>query len=399
MKLNIQSLLFFSLILLSPFLLEFSSIPSTKHSEKSNLASKGLRSLFSKMMYIEGDTFTMGLSSSFGIRMTAADSTLFTGVVPKRTIVDPYYISATEVTNGEWREFYLAKVAELGGAIGKSKFFPDTSLWLSEFPYSYNGPMARNYFSHPTFNDYPVVGITWEQANAYCRWKSKKLKTLLKKAGIQHSPEFRLPTEAEWENAAIKKEKNVKYPEPSMYVWAEEKQIGRLNDLANTGQIIDINNVVLKPYAEDGCLYTCKVASYPPNGNGLYNMAANVSEWTSDQGFAESTDLKNNEYKILSTLSEIDDEIALLKNDTNFRDVGLKNLMIESLAHNKTILSANDIKIYKGGSWASGMIYTQPGSRQGISKDNASTKIGFRLAISNVEEKVRKYFPKKRWKP
>jgi formylglycine-generating enzyme required for sulfatase activity len=122
MKLNKDSLIYFSLIFVVPFLLEFTQILSTQDSVERNRTEKELRNLFSKMTYIEGGAFTMGLISS-EIRMTASDSTLFKGGIPKRTVVDPYYISATEVTNVDWRELYQAKVVELGESIGKRKFF------------------------------------------------------------------------------------------------------------------------------------------------------------------------------------------------------------------------------------------------------------------------------------
>jgi formylglycine-generating enzyme required for sulfatase activity len=84
-------------------------------------------------------------------------------------------------------------------------------------------------------NDYPVVGITWDQANAYCSWRSKKVKTLLEKVGIKSSLEFRLPAETEWEYAAMKKEKDTKHRSQSAYAWSEKKLIGRISDLANIG--------------------------------------------------------------------------------------------------------------------------------------------------------------------
>ena len=399
MKLNSDSLMYFSLIFIVPFLLELAQNLTTQDSKRNSRKDKEIRNLFSKMKYMEGDTFTMGITTSSQIRMTTSDSTLFAGGIPRRTAIEPYYISATEVTNADWREFYQAKVLELGESIGKSNFFPDTASWVKEFPYRYNGPMSRHYFSHPKFNDYPVVGITWDQAKAYCTWKSKKLKILLAKSGINSAPEFRLPTEAEWEYAAMKKAKDKKKRGESPYGWLEKDQIRLISELANIGQIRDINNIMLKQYGEDGCLYTCKVASYPPNENKLYDMAGNVSEWTNDQGSIMAYRKKEDTIKILTKSSEIESEIEHVKNNADIEDPEFKRLIIESLAHNMKVFSSNDIKICKGGSWAKGMIYTQPGSRQGIDKDKASSTIGFRLVMSDVNQEVKKYFPKKNWKP
>jgi len=230
--------------------------------------------MFSKMTYLDRDTFNMRTMSVTRHLMTKEDSTLFSHGIPKRTVVEPYYISATEVTNEEWRTFYNDKILELGKREAKKEFYSDTTLWITEYPYSYNKPMARNYFSHPSFNDFPIVGITWTQAKAYCLWKSKKVETLLEKKGIKSNVEFRLPTEAEWENAVLKKQFEEKYPKRTSYSWNEENLITRINELN-----------------------------------------------------------------------------------------------------------------------------AQIGSRQGISKNKASTKIGFRITISNVSSAVLKYFPKKNWTP
>jgi hypothetical protein len=94
-------------------------------------------------------------------------------------------------------------------------------------------------------------------------------------------------------------------------------------------------------------------------------MAGNVSEWTIDQGFIRIFELKNQEYKTLSRLSEIDIEIELIKNNFDVLDLEMKKLLLKSLTHNRKVLSSNDTKICKGGSWANEMIYTQAGSRQG----------------------------------
>ena len=350
------------------------------------------------MVFVEGGKFSMGVLSDFDIRMTASDTTLFSTSVPKRTNVDPFYISATEVTNGEWKEFYQDKIKELGEVKGKRKYFPDTSQWVKEFPYSYNGPMAKNYFSQAKFDNFPVVGITWDQANAYCHWKTTKLKVLLDKKGVQGSIEFRLPTEAEWEYAAIKIEKKKKYYTRSSYAWSEEKGLGELNKLTNIGQIHDINNVRLKQYADDGCLYTCEVASYPPNSKGLYDMGGNVSEWTSDQGYSISYNTQTNEALRLESLDDIENEISRLQQELDAGNQDIQ-LFLDMLIHDKIVFTYNNIKICKGGSWEKGMLYAKTGSRQGISKDMPSTKLGFRIAISNVDQGLKKYFPKKNWKP
>ena len=145
--------------------------------------------------------------------------------------------------------------------------YPDTTCWVNDFRNSDNEMYLRNYFSNPTYNDYPVVGVTWEQANAFCAWRTDYLlKGLGKEA--RYVQRYRLPTEAEWEFAARGKDQN-EFP------WNNE-------DVKNGNGCFYAN---FKPdrgnYTKDGNLITSKVGIYSPNSNGLYDMAGNVAEWTS----------------------------------------------------------------------------------------------------------------------
>ena len=145
--------------------------------------------------------------------------------------------------------------------------FPDTTCWVNDFPNAHNEMYMQLYFSHPNYNDYPVVGVSWEQANAFCVWRTD---FLLRGLGPQakYVQRYRLPTEAEWEYAARGKE-------GSLFPWLED---GTHSDegcfYAN-----------FKPekgnYTKDGSLITTKVGSYSANSHGLFDMAGNVAEWTS----------------------------------------------------------------------------------------------------------------------
>ena len=145
--------------------------------------------------------------------------------------------------------------------------YPDTTCWINDFKNSENEVYLRSYFSNPAYNDYPVVGVTWEQANAFCAWRTDYL---LKGLGAEARfvQRYRLPTEAEWEYAARGKEGN-EFP------WENEN--------VKNGQGCFYAN--FKPdrgnYTADGNLISSKVGIYSPNSNGLYDMAGNVAEWTS----------------------------------------------------------------------------------------------------------------------
>ena len=145
--------------------------------------------------------------------------------------------------------------------------YPDTTCWVNDFQNAENEIYMRLYFSHPNYNEYPVVGVNWEQANAYCNWRTD---FLMKGLGgnAKFIQRYRLPTEAEWEFAARGKEGN-ELP------WEN-------NDVKSDNGCYYAN---FKPdrgnYTMDGNIITSKVGIYSANSNGLYDMAGNVAEWTS----------------------------------------------------------------------------------------------------------------------
>jgi gliding motility-associated lipoprotein GldK len=148
--------------------------------------------------------------------------------------------------------------------------YPDTLCWIMDYAYSYNEPATMQYFSHPAYDNYPVVGVNWKQAKAFCIWRTELLNGYLSSKEEAVLNEFRLPTEAEWEWAARGGYELNPYPWGGPYT-----RNGKGCFLAN-----------FKPirgnYVVDGGQTTVVVGHYPPNDFGLYDMAGNVSEWTND---------------------------------------------------------------------------------------------------------------------
>ncbi|MDF1571713.1 MAG: SUMF1/EgtB/PvdO family nonheme iron enzyme [Bacteroidales bacterium] len=146
--------------------------------------------------------------------------------------------------------------------------YPDTLCWIADFTYSYNEPMATMYFWHPSYDNYPVVGVNWKQANAFCSWRTSYLNDALFKSGLALVQDYRLPMEAEWEFAARGNLDHSMYPWGGVYL---RNKIGCF--VAN-----------FKPlrgnYVDDGALATERVATFSANEYGLYDMAGNVAEWT-----------------------------------------------------------------------------------------------------------------------
>ncbi len=144
--------------------------------------------------------------------------------------------------------------------------YPDTTCWVNDFANAQQEQYMRLYFSSPNYNDYPVVGVTWEQAEAFCAWRTEYL---MKGLGAQarYIQRYRLPTEIEWEYAARGREGNP-------YPWQGD-------EAKNQDGCFYAN---FKPdrgnYTEDGNLITSKAGIYGANSNGLYDMAGNVAEWT-----------------------------------------------------------------------------------------------------------------------
>ena len=168
--------------------------------------------------------------------------------------------------------------------------YPDTTVWLKDFNYAYNEPLYDGYFWHSAYKNYPVVGVTWDQARAYCNFKSKLKsdynESLKKKK--QKAMAFRLPTEAEWEYAARGGKENATYPWGGPYL-QDDRGCYLANFKPKRGNYIEDEK-------KGTYTYTAPVKKVPKNGFGLYDMAGNVAEWT-------ESPYNNSTYQFASTLN------------------------------------------------------------------------------------------------
>ena len=209
--------------------------------------------------------------------------------------------------------------------------YPDTTVWVKDFAYSYNEPMHNDYFWHQAYSEYPVVGVTWKQAKAFCAWrtinKNSYIKSKKKKQDLVNY--FRLPIESEWEYAARGGLESATFPWGGPYA-KNDRGCFLANFKPNRGD-----------YAADQALYTVEAKSYEPNGYHLYNMSGNVSEWTDTSYDAAS-------YEYVSTINP------------NVSD------------------KKNKRKAVRGGSWKDVAYFLQVSTRDFEYADSARSYIGFR---------------------
>ncbi|HVS92406.1 MAG TPA: SUMF1/EgtB/PvdO family nonheme iron enzyme [Mucilaginibacter sp.] len=214
--------------------------------------------------------------------------------------------------------------------------YPDTLVWLSDFTYAANEPMVENYFSHPAYRNYPVVGVTWRQARAFTVWRTRYNDAYKDSHHLPHRAPYRLPTETEFEYAARGGRIGTDYPWGGPYI---KNAKGCL--LAN-----------FKPgrgnYTDDGGAYTVNVRSYFPNDYGLYNMAGNVAEWTS---------------------SAFDESASTFVHDL------APSLEYEAKPNDPAVLKR---KVVRGGSWKDVGYFLQNSTRTYEYQDTAKSYIGFR---------------------
>lgn len=414
------------------------------------------------LVFVEGGTFTMGRLSEDVMKEWNNS--------PRRVTVHSFYIDETEVTNYDYRQYlsWLRKVYPTKYEKYKSAL-PDTLVWRSEL--AYNEPFVNNYLRHPAYNNYPVVGVNWVQANEYCKWRTDRVNEYLlvqsgilaidssqvdenvfttegyltgkykgksgssnKKANWESGlllPNYRLPTEAEWEYAAlglVGATQDEMLTTKRIYPW--EGQSLRYSDKNRRGQMRanftrgrgDLMGMA--GALNDGADITTDVFAFDPNDNGIYNMAGNVNEWVADVyrplspfDVEEFQPYRGNvitEYKKDSDGRILFDEYGQAIKDTiadyrNTRDGDyMSNIDISSnwndkrpsLADGNTTTDqmyvqntnaglinsfiSDRVRVYKGGSFLDRAYWLNPGARRYLKENESKNDLGFRCAMTHL---------------
>ncbi len=389
---------------------------------------------------IEGGSFTMGA--------TVENVYHEWNNAPRQVTVSSFYMDQSEVSNLDYLEYihWLTRVYGSEYPEMITRALPDTTVWRSSL--SYNEPMVEIYFRHPAYRDYPVVGVSWLQANDYALWRSDRVnEMLLVEAGAlsynteqtkdnhftteaylsgQYTspvisnngtnetksfkmedgimlPKYRLPTEAEWEYAAlglIGNTSNERISERRAYPWntdgmrTDEKGYGGsfvANFKRGKGDYMGIAGNL-----NDGAAFPAPVVSYWPNDYGLYNMAGNVSEWVLDvyrplsyEDFSDHNPYRGNihtqDTTVVYSLNHDDgDYKSTIQTDWNSQNINQEDYTSQMYDYGVTTLISDKSRVYKGGSWADGPYYLSPSVRRFMNEDESSSTVGFRCAMSKI---------------
>ena len=375
---------------------------------------------------------------------------------------------------------------------------PDTLVWRN--PLGFNEDMVNNYLRHPAFQNHPVVGVSWLQAKNYAKWRTNRVneKILIENEFLTDSvkysdfntktylfnpssnetntndslkgyasletglllPEYRLPTESEWEYAALGLDElrtgnnyrgKKKFPWNDEYTRSQKKK--NLGDQLANFKLAQGDYGGIAGWAEgDGGGITTNVNAYPPNSFGLYGMGGNVAEWVADvyrpiidddasdfnyyrgniytkinkdgkvyneNDFKEDSEeitwkrLPNGRIHFINLPNEISsqslDSLDLLRtnytksNNINFNDGDVESSRnfsetnnIDPMYDSNNTLISNETRVYKGGSWLDRAYYLDPAQRRYLPEYMTTNFIGFRCAMSYVGDSKNIKKPKKR---
>ncbi len=428
------------------------------------------------LILIEGGTFVMG--------RTEQEVPYKWDNIPRRVTVSSFYMDMAEVANVDYREYlyWLGRVFGVDYPEVVKQALPDTLVWRSRL--GYNEPYVEYYLRHPAYAFYPVVGVSWTQANRYCEWRTDRVNEYImiregilkidpnqqneenfntdaylagqfegvvkndlydlnpngsgtRKVRMEDGimlPKYRLPTEAEWEFAAIGLIGNTLFErviERRIYPW--NGHLLRTDYYKNMGEFVANfkrgrgDNMGVAGNLNDAADITAPVYSYWPNDYGLYNMAGNVAEWVLDvyrplsyEDFDDFRSFRGNEF-----MTKVTDEEGLIAekdslgrinwrpvtqeeaaNRRNYRYSDNRNfldgdysssiyygddMMKEGEFENKLMyeyskssMVNNTARVYKGGSWKDRAYWLSPGTRRYLDQELSTDYIGFRCAMIRV---------------
>ncbi len=357
------------------------------------------------LVYIEGGRTVLGSQEE--------DVTNNHDNVERTVTIASFYMDEAEVANIHWLE-YLHFLRKDSSEEKYKAALPDTTVWARDL--SFNDPYVTYYLRYPGFRYFPVVGVNWLQADSYCAWRTAKVNENMGKGGsgekksglfskknkkgnaaasgaaegggagalangkgapsIENGnslPNYRLPTEAEWEYAAqalvgTQEVGNENQEEKRIYPWdgrSTRNPYGK-----GQGQFLANFKRGRGDYAgiagslNDGAMITEYIYAYPPNDYGLYNMAGNVNEWVQDV------------YRPLS-FQDVEDLNPFRRNGVGDAASGYDKKGYQSLID-------DHVRVYKGGSWRDVAYYLSPGTRRFLAEDSATSTIGFRCAMINA---------------
>jgi sulfatase modifying factor 1 len=417
------------------------------------------------LVLVQGGTFIMG--------NTEHDVLYEYHSVPRRATISSYYMDETEVANLHYREYvyWLTRVFGTDFPEVGIRALPDTLVWRDEL--AYNEPYVEHYYRHPSYNYYPVVGVSWLQATSFAKWRSDRVneRILIDKGILAENPSqigsdnfnteayligqyegamgkrplkdlnpagngtrraqkedgillpaYRLPTEAEWEYAALALIGNqpvvgeeritdrriypwngtsTRYPKSGIWqgTFLANFKRGRGDNMGTAGKLNDRADI------------TSPVKSYYPNDYGLYNMVGNVNEWVMDV-YRPMTSTDANDFRLFrgNTFETkiIDAEGQPIEKDSlgrvqyrvvtkdesanrrNYRDGEVRNYIDGDddsevdYKYGSSSTINDESRVYKGGSWRDRAFYISPGSRRYLDQAQATDDIGFRCALDRM---------------